>query len=331
MPGSRASSAIMRRLLVVDFARGAGVGERVGDQGAQPGDVARLGGALQIAAKGVELAARPRQASGDGSDRLRMSAPRAQQPIASSAAATLRRVGIGNISESGRAILLRARNHSNACIAHHHSMSVSRRRFLTPLRRPCRRGRHSRTLVDIHAQLYRSGLRSFRRRALLRSRRIAAEELSATCCAGSAKAAARHGRTWAPSPFSDTPPARVMSGVRLSFVGHASWLIQTAGLNILVDPVWSQRASPVSFAGPKRVNDPGIAFDEAAADRCGAGVARPLRSSRCRDAVEAARDICAARGHAARQRPDHEVPMTTPSVRARSTGTTASSSATASR
>ena len=32
-------------------------------------------------------------------------------------------------------------------------------------------------------------------------------------------------------------------------------------LNILVDPVWSMRASPFSFAGPKRHNDPGIAFD----------------------------------------------------------------------
>src|SRR6187549_475555 len=64
-----------------------------------------------------------------------------------------------------------------------------------------------------------------------------------------------------PSPFSDIPPQRVTQGVRLSFVGHASWLIQTAGLNILVDPVWSQRASPFTFAGPLRVNDPGIAFD----------------------------------------------------------------------
>ena len=49
--------------------------------------------------------------------------------------------------------------------------------------------------------------------------------------------------------------------MRLSFVGHASWLIQTSGLNILVDPVWSERVSPFSFAGPKRHNDPGIAFD----------------------------------------------------------------------
>lgn len=65
----------------------------------------------------------------------------------------------------------------------------------------------------------------------------------------------------APSPFSDTPPARVDGGrARLSYVGHASWLIQAGGLNILVDPVWSERASPVAFAGPKRVNDPGIEF-----------------------------------------------------------------------
>ncbi len=67
---------------------------------------------------------------------------------------------------------------------------------------------------------------------------------------------------WAPSPFADTPPPRVDGDrARVSFVGHASWMIQTAGLNILVDPVWSARASPFSFAGPKRHNDPGIAFE----------------------------------------------------------------------
>lgn len=66
---------------------------------------------------------------------------------------------------------------------------------------------------------------------------------------------------WVPSPHADTPPPRVLAGIRLAFVGHASWLIQTAGLNILIDPVWSERASPFSFAGPKRHNDPGIAFE----------------------------------------------------------------------
>ena len=44
-------------------------------------------------------------------------------------------------------------------------------------------------------------------------------------------------------------------------VGHASVLIQVAGQNILVDPVWSDRASPVRFAGPKRANAPGVEFD----------------------------------------------------------------------
>ena len=75
----------------------------------------------------------------------------------------------------------------------------------------------------------------------------------------------RHRATWpdrASSGFADTPPPRVDGNkVRLSFVGHASWLIQTSGLNILVDPVWSERVSPFSFVGPKRHNDPGIAFD----------------------------------------------------------------------
>ena len=67
---------------------------------------------------------------------------------------------------------------------------------------------------------------------------------------------------WVDNEHADTPPPRVEGNkVRFSFVGHASWLIQTAGLNILVDPVWSMRVSPVSWAGPKRHNDPGIAFD----------------------------------------------------------------------
>lgn len=65
-----------------------------------------------------------------------------------------------------------------------------------------------------------------------------------------------------PSPFADRPPPRVDGmAVRLTYVGHASWLVQTDGLNILIDPVWSERASPVTFAGPKRVNDPGVAFE----------------------------------------------------------------------
>lgn len=66
---------------------------------------------------------------------------------------------------------------------------------------------------------------------------------------------------WAPSPYADRPPARVEGAtLRISYIGHASFLVQTAGRNILLDPVWSQRASPFRLIGPKRVNDPGIAF-----------------------------------------------------------------------
>ncbi len=61
----------------------------------------------------------------------------------------------------------------------------------------------------------------------------------------------------------DKPPSRVEGPRgRLSFVGHASMLLQVAGLNILIDPVWSDRASPVGFAGPLRVTEPGIAFED---------------------------------------------------------------------
>jgi L-ascorbate metabolism protein UlaG (beta-lactamase superfamily) len=67
--------------------------------------------------------------------------------------------------------------------------------------------------------------------------------------------------TWAPSPYRDRPPQRLDGAqLRVAYVGHASWLIQTAGLNILLDPVWSARASPFRGLGPKRVNDPGITF-----------------------------------------------------------------------
>src|SRR5688572_23184365 len=66
-----------------------------------------------------------------------------------------------------------------------------------------------------------------------------------------------------PSPYADKPPPRVDNprDWRVSFIGHASLLLQAGGLNILMDPIWSERASPVSFAGPRRVNDPGVAFD----------------------------------------------------------------------
>ena len=55
------------------------------------------------------------------------------------------------------------------------------------------------------------------------------------------------------------PPRRVEDGEMLvTWIGHATVLIQTSGLNILTDPIWSDRASPLSFAGPRRVRAPGV-------------------------------------------------------------------------
>lgn len=61
-------------------------------------------------------------------------------------------------------------------------------------------------------------------------------------------------------PVTMAKPVARVAGLRVTMVGHATLLIQAAGLNILTDPVWGDRASPVGFAGPKRVTAPGIAF-----------------------------------------------------------------------
>ena len=67
---------------------------------------------------------------------------------------------------------------------------------------------------------------------------------------------------WIENESEDTPPEQVDGRrLRVSFIGHATVLVQTAGLNILTDPTWSERASPFGFAGPKRVNAPGVDFD----------------------------------------------------------------------
>ncbi|WEK02545.1 MAG: MBL fold metallo-hydrolase [Candidatus Sphingomonas phytovorans] len=62
-------------------------------------------------------------------------------------------------------------------------------------------------------------------------------------------------------PVEQARPNPAPERLTVTMVGHATLLIQAAGVNILTDPVWSDRASPLSFAGPKRVTAPGIAFD----------------------------------------------------------------------
>lgn len=58
-----------------------------------------------------------------------------------------------------------------------------------------------------------------------------------------------------------TPPERSQE-LRVYYVNHATFLIQYQGINILTDPVFSQRVSPLSWAGPKRVIDPGVPIEE---------------------------------------------------------------------
>jgi L-ascorbate metabolism protein UlaG (beta-lactamase superfamily) len=53
------------------------------------------------------------------------------------------------------------------------------------------------------------------------------------------------------------PPA---SGLRVTWLGHSTLLIEIDGLRVLTDPVWGKRASPVAFAGPKRFHPPPAAL-----------------------------------------------------------------------
>lgn len=50
--------------------------------------------------------------------------------------------------------------------------------------------------------------------------------------------------------------------VVVTHIGHATFLIQVGGTKLLTDPMYSDRASPVSFAGPRRVREPTVRFDD---------------------------------------------------------------------
>jgi L-ascorbate metabolism protein UlaG (beta-lactamase superfamily) len=67
---------------------------------------------------------------------------------------------------------------------------------------------------------------------------------------------------WIEEPKGATPPLKVANKLRVSFINHASFLIQLENYNILTDPIWSERTSPVTWAGPKRVREAGINFDQ---------------------------------------------------------------------
>jgi len=56
-----------------------------------------------------------------------------------------------------------------------------------------------------------------------------------------------------------TAPA---SGLRITWFGHSSMLVEIDGVRILVDPVWDKRASPVQWAGPQRFFPPTLKLEE---------------------------------------------------------------------
>jgi L-ascorbate metabolism protein UlaG (beta-lactamase superfamily) len=59
----------------------------------------------------------------------------------------------------------------------------------------------------------------------------------------------------------DVPPERVDT-LRLTLIGHASMLLQVAGLNLLVDPVYATSIGPARFGGPRRAQPPGVRFED---------------------------------------------------------------------
>ena len=62
-------------------------------------------------------------------------------------------------------------------------------------------------------------------------------------------------------PNSSTSLKTANADAFLQWVGHSTFLIQCDGKNILTDPMWSNRASPFCFLGPKRHQQPGISIE----------------------------------------------------------------------
>lgn len=68
---------------------------------------------------------------------------------------------------------------------------------------------------------------------------------------------------WVDNKVTPQLPKTVQPGeVYITFVNHATHLLQFADLNVLTDPVYSLRTSPFTAVGPKRVRHPGLAFED---------------------------------------------------------------------
>src|SRR5262249_50928045 len=68
---------------------------------------------------------------------------------------------------------------------------------------------------------------------------------------------------WIDDPDQPGPPDGLSPHqIAATFVGQSTFLLQINGVNVLTDPVWSDRASPLRWAGPRRVRRPALAFDK---------------------------------------------------------------------
>src|SRR6266478_4745743 len=66
-----------------------------------------------------------------------------------------------------------------------------------------------------------------------------------------------------PRVASDAAALRAnVSAPTVTWIGHATVLVQLQGTNLLTDPHWGERASLLSWAGPKRLQPPGLAFED---------------------------------------------------------------------
>ncbi|HEY8310289.1 MAG TPA: MBL fold metallo-hydrolase, partial [Gemmatimonadaceae bacterium] len=63
------------------------------------------------------------------------------------------------------------------------------------------------------------------------------------------------------APPSFTNPVAGADELTITWVGHSTFLLQIGSVNVLLDPIWSERASPVSFMGPRRVAPAGVQFE----------------------------------------------------------------------
>lgn len=57
-------------------------------------------------------------------------------------------------------------------------------------------------------------------------------------------------------------PAAMLANPSVTWIGHATMLVRMDGVTFLTDPIFSERASPLSFAGPRRLVDPGVPLSE---------------------------------------------------------------------